>query len=425
MNYSKLAEDIIDSSKIGLTPFDRISPSVKGLLQSEKYVIDVHTHFFDIRCINKAYFLLRTIKDFIGLKGAFHLEHTNSTEEIYETIDKYDDNWEEELYDELSKHNVAEKGIIDNLKFLKFLKFKKMETVYNDYISNYSLASTFNLSSDRVLTTALMMDLEIGWNTRIKKNLQEQIIEVKELAKKNPILPFLVCDPRRVSNFTSSDSNNLYNLFNVAFCEGTSFFGIKIYPAMGYDPSDHRLWPIYDLCTKFNIPVLTHCGGESVSTSARTLEIFEGDKKVILETKNRKETAYILNDPARWELVLKKFPTLKLNLAHFGGGDAWTNHNDSQSRLNTIKRLLETYPNVYSDLSFIFVDSSLHLKFKEMLISNEKVKQKTLFGSDYWVVNPNINLKKEQLAFVKLLDSISNELKEEIAIKNPYKYLFE
>lgn len=425
MDYSKLSEERIDSSKIGLRPLDRISPVVRNLLQSEKYVIDVHSHFFDIQCINKAYFILRTIKDIIGIKSTLPLEDTNSTEEIYKTIDKYDDNWEDEFYDELSKNNRNKKGIIDNGKFLKFLKFKKMETVYNDYISNYSLASTFNLSSDKVLTTALMMDLEMGWNTKIKKNIRKQIIELKELTEKKPVLPFLACDPRRVSEFSSSNPNNLFNLFNLAFCEGTSFFGIKIYPGMGYDPSDHRLWPIYDLCTKFNIPVLTHCGGESVSTSARTLEIYEGNKKVILRTKNRKETAYILNDPARWKLVLEKFPNLKLNLAHFGGENAWDTKNDSQKRLTTIKGLLEKYPNVYSDLSFIFSDSNLHSKFQEVLKNDDKIKQKTLFGSDYWVVNPRLNLKKEQLRFINLLNSVSSELKEEIAIINPYKYLFE
>jgi hypothetical protein len=425
MDYAKLSNERIDSSKMGLTPFDRISPAVKDLLRSEKYVIDVHTHFFDIQCINKAYFLLRSFKNFIGLKNVTPKEDINSTEDIYKTIDQYNEDWEDDYYDELSKISNAEKGIIDNLKFIKFLKFKKMETVYNDYISNYSLANTFNLSSEKVLTTALMMDLELGWNTIIKKNIREQIFELKELANRKPVLPFLVCDPRRASKFSSSDPNNLYNLFSLAFCEGTSFFGIKIYPAMGYDPSDYRLWPIYELCTKFNIPVLTHCGGESVSTSARTLEIYEGDKKITLQTKNRKETAYILNDPARWELVLKKFPTLKLNLAHFGGGSAWTKLNDSQSRLNTITRLIETYPNVYSDLSFIFVDSDLHLKFQEMLKTNNKVKQKTLFGSDYWVVNPNINLRKEQLKFIRVLDEINTELKDVIAIENPYRYLFE
>lgn len=426
-----MATKAIEISKLKSNPYDRVSHYVNQILNSN-YCIDVHVHLFDIKCINKSYFIIRMLKDIIGLKSANETFTDLSFDVAYNKINQNEENWEVELKQDLEMKNYISinsntKGIIDTIKARNFLGFKKMEEVYNYYINNFSLSKV--LGKDNVIVTALMMDLELGWDTRLNKTLYDQILELKELASNVPVLPFLVCDPRRADLITNKE--NLYSLFNLAFCSENPFFGIKIYPALGYDPSDFRLWPIYEICEKYQIPVLTHCGGESISTDKLKFTIFEGEKKSLIDSTNRKEVAYILNNPKRWAIVLEKFPQLKINFAHFGGYETWENPSEvnfkNQIRKECIFDFMRKYDNVYADFSYNLVEINLSKNLKEILISDEKILNRTLFGTDYWVVNKEGDLLKEQKIFLEEMDrnykkiNISNLL----TCTNPKKYLFD
>ncbi len=431
-NYQDFASKLIEEEKLSKDPRSRLSDVTSALLFNKNYVVDVHTHFFDILCINKSYFIIRMLKDTFKIRRRGETPISESEiEHIYKHINEYEENWEDKLAEELSfeHENAQERGLRDSFKALAFLKMKKMATVYNHYIQNFSPAILFDLPKEQVITTALMMDLEMGWNTKIKKTIHDQILELKELSLKHPVLPFLFCDPRR-ANF-KDDKKNIYALFNLAFCEAHPFFGIKIYPALGYDPSDYRLWPIYALCEKYSIPVLSHCGGNTVSTDQLSLDIFEGDQKKTISGENRKEIAYQLNDPERWRLVLQKYPNLKLNLAHFGGYKTWDSSGtvdieiDPQQRKETIFDLMNTYRNVYADFSFNIVDEKISKNLIEKLASSEEISNRALYGTDYWVVNKEGNLLEEQQKFIQLMDAKSPLLKQKLIKDNPNRYLFE
>ena len=121
-----------------------------------------------------------------------------------------------------------------------FLKMKTMKAVYEYYIEDSSLAEYFGKTATQVLTTVLTMDFKYAWNhPKIKYSLWEQVDKVKMMAKEVPVLPFLFCDPRRINS--SQKVDNLYELFNHAFTGQVPFFGVKIYPALGYLPSDLSL----------------------------------------------------------------------------------------------------------------------------------------------------------------------------------------
>ena len=437
MNYSQKASTIIKIDNMPKTPLERSSQKVKDLLNSNDYVIDAHAHLFDIKCINKAYFVIRFLKDFLGLKSSQLGTTEFSEKEIYQEIHDYDEGWEDRFEEELKPSNINvnhekanQKGIIDLFNARKFLGFKRMEDVYKHYIRKFSLAKHFDLDDDKVLLTGLMMDLETGWGVRINKKLSQQISELRDLSQKHPVLPFLFCDPRRADLEDSTE--NLYHLFNKAFCTENAFFGVKIYPALGYDPSDHRLWPIYEICEKYKIPVLTHCGGESISSDDLNLKIFEGEKEVACHFSRRKGLAFSLNDPNRWKLVLEKFPNLKLNFGHFGGYETWRSstplsiQEDNQKRKETIIEFMQKYPNVYADFSYNLIEIDLSKNLKNMLFFNEKCRERTIFGSDYWVVNKAGNLLKEQSFFLNLLDNGIDEYQfsDLLCRKNPYNYLF-
>ncbi len=437
-DYQKIADEKIRKETLSKDCNARISQPVKDLLE-KKYVIDVHTHIFDIKCINKSYFIIRNLKDLVGLKsGATEPFIEFSEEEAYKGIQEYDENWEKgfkELLSEASAgfkdKNNPKKGLIDYVKASKLLTLNSMEKVYQYYIKKFSLAKSFaSIPDENTLTTALMMDLEMGWGVKVGRSFYQQMTELKDIAKKYPVLPFLYCDPRRADK--TSSSKNLYDLFNAAFCQGQSFFGIKIYPALGYDPADYRLWPIYELCQEYSIPVLSHCGGESVSTDELQFDIFRGDKKENLHRVRRQDIAYALNDPSRWKLVLEKFPNLKLNLAHFGGYETWRTSSpvekvkDPQQRKETIFKLMEDYPNVYADFSFNIVEEDLSKNLINVLYFRKDIRERSLFGSDFWVVNKEGNLQKDQTRFVKQLKdaSINLDLVKMLTYTNPKRYLF-
>lgn len=428
----------INYENLPQTVADRTPALVKQLLDGGNYVIDVHTHLFDIKCINKAYFILRMLKDLVGLKSATNEVVEFSVEQAYQESDENAPNWEDELMAELSVGGTEftdktqqTKGVIDIFHARKFLGMKTMEDVYWHYLNNFSLANCFDhVPQDNVIITALMMDLEIGWDVRLKKNLYHQIIELKELSEKFPVLPFLFCDPRRATDL--NPEKNLYALFNTAFCEGKPFFGVKIYPALGYDPSDYRLWPIYEICEKLSIPIVSHHGGETVSTDNRSIVVYEGKTKTTITGANREEIAYQLNDPARWTSVLKMFPNLKLNFGHFGGYETWASSSpvsieeDAQQRKEVIFQFMRNYPNVYADFSFNLIELKLYKNLKNVIVNDPDIRSRTLFGSDFWVVNPKGNLNNLQQEFVREMERNTQSMKiaHALCVENPKKFLF-
>ena len=160
------------------------------------------------------------------------------------------------------------------------------------------------------------------------------------------------------------------------------------------------------------------------------LTIYEGDKRVVLTKKNRKEIAYSLNDPLRWSLILDKFPKLKLNLAHFGGYETWRQPSpisrEGQKRKETIFDFMSKYENVYADFSYNIVELALSKNLREVITNKASIRERTLFGTDYWVVNKEGDLLKEQKEFLNSMDKNADELKlsKLLTIDNPYNYLF-
>ena len=420
------AKQLIQVDKIPETPLDRVSANTREFLKGQ-FCVDVHTHFFDSKCINTSYMVIRLLKDFFnlrGYRGNSSEEQEIMIEQAYDRAHMYTDDWNERLSDFMREKEDHRDGKLSVLSILT--RKSEMRKVYEYYIDKSSLAEYFDLDKHQVLTTALMMDFKVGWDLDVGKSITEQIYELKELAKEKPVLPFLFCDPRR-AEFTNEE--NLYHAFNTAFANENSFFGVKIYPCLGYDPSDYRLWPIYEICEAKNIPVLSHCGGNTVSTPKRKITVFEGTKEKPIEGKNRKEVAYQLNDPVRWKKVLERYKGLKLNIAHFGSDATWSSTNpveaniDPQQRKETIIELMDTHPNVYSDFSYTITNEVASRNFLHRLKADPQLLQKrSMFGSDFWVVYNEGGLEENQKKF---LDMIGDKgLQKMLCLTNPMQYLF-
>ena len=161
------------------------------------------------------------------------------------------------------------------------------------------------------------------------------------------------------------------------------------------------------------------------------MDIYQGQNKIELKCKNRKEVAYELNNPERWRTVLEKFPNLKLNFAHFGGYETWKRPSPvdykGQKRKEVIFEFMRTYNNVYSDFSYNLIEVDLSKNLREVLSTHNDILNKSLFGTDYWVVNKEDNLLKAQEEFLRELDRNVKGIKmsDIVAIENPKKYLFD
>ncbi|MGC8754757.1 MAG: amidohydrolase family protein [Thermosulfidibacteraceae bacterium] len=151
--------------------------------------------------------------------------------------------------------------------------------------------------------------------------------------------------------------------------------GLKIHPVHGnFDPRDSRLYPIYYLCMKRNLPVMFHTGSS----------VFPG-------------AANKFGNPMYIDEIAGDFPELKIIMAH-GGRGFW------YSEAQFIVRLRK---NVYIDISGLPVR-----RLKDYFPDIERLKDKFLFGTDW----PAVSFKNTIEEFLAL--DLSQSAKEAILYYN-------
>ena len=234
-------------------------------------------------------------------------------------------------------------------RFLKrFSKEKEAHDIYMHQLNRYKKAFREMYKAEPwIIMVQLMMDMERGIKGKVKQGFYEQIVAMDnfrhELENIKGVLPFLAVDPANpnlLEDFlavfsslndkrTGAHTENLQSLF--------PFFGVKLYPSLGYFPSDPVLMPIYEICEEKNIPITSHCGG--ATTHYNKTKYLERKRLIIDAAGKSKEENYRINmrpllkkkakiaktfnAPDNWIPVLHKFPKLKLNIAHFGSDNEW------------------------------------------------------------------------------------------------------
>lgn len=365
---------------------------------SEKIKIDVHCHLFDINDVTNKYLEMRFGSKFFHKLARF-----------LHYIIPFSDT---DFFDKL-------KAILDIGQFSTEEIFDKFKTYY----------------SENFIFTPLMMDIAYGTNLDNGLHLSndnsndgfyKQIEKLRKLKSKykNQIFPFLAVDPRR---------ENIEELLKKEVGENKLFLGIKIYSPLGYLPSHPVLMRIYDYCVKYNIPVTAHCSEGGIATiNFNPLEV----KGIMLvnacETEVNfkkwffpypfKQRSRFFAKPQNWIPVLKRFPKLKLNLAHFGGTKHFCDYIKGKKHSWTydIISLMHEYKNVYADLSSTFYNIKFFPKLKKLIHS--KIGDKLLYGSDFY-----LNILKK-LNFKDYISPFYSKLNEDefnkIAVENPQRFLF-
>jgi predicted TIM-barrel fold metal-dependent hydrolase len=81
---------------------------------------------------------------------------------------------------------------------------------------------------------------------------------------------------------------------------------------------------------------------------------------------------------------------------------------------------MERYENVYSDVSYIIHLPEMHQKFKTLFYNNQLVAERTLMGTDFYMILIEGKYKDIMSRFVAEMDS---KILQKIAIENPLKFL--
>lgn len=359
----------------------------------------------------------------------------------------------------------------------RYMTMARYATNYQDQASIYTnLVKNYPPGTKQVI---LSMDMEYMEAGKPKTSFLKQLDELKILAgRKDELCPFIFVHPRRISQTRGSKDD--FQRRVIKELKNGIFKGIKLYPALGYYPFDRDLLEVYKYALERQVPIMTHCIRGTVFYRGKKktgwnkhpiLKYNKGNKDFqpipLPQSKNYDFTTNFTH-PLNYECLLNKsllsefvgeeldLGELKICLAHFGGGDewkkymsdAWNNYNNlispvskseyessrikntlnhgsprtiwwNASWLSVIYDLMIRYPNVYADISFILHDRELFPILK-YLLQDPKVREKILFGTDYYVVSQK-GLDKE--LYQRIRSYLGEELFELIAIKNPGEYL--
>jgi predicted TIM-barrel fold metal-dependent hydrolase len=246
-------------------------------------------------------------------------------------------------------------------------------------------------SPDISMWVPLMMDMEFAYpdaQPALSFADQKMLMTNLALAGKGRVLPFIAYDPRRSLQLVKQA------------IEEEGFIGVKLYPPMGFLPVgnneaalDANLDDLFQYCIDGNLPITAHCSWSDGVFSNRQDDGIG----------NVKDHYRNMADPAHWEVVLQRYPMLKLNLAHFGGVGEWEARAKDdlaspycRNWADTIIRLAGDYANVYTDISFHGILARENPQaYRDTLLNKIKgIEDKIITGSDWYMSRIQCDLQE-------------------------------
>ena len=222
----------------------------------------------------------------------------------------------------------------------------------------------------------------------INSGLMDQINALKRLSARGNCFPFFPVDPRRPGVVKAVLDGDI-----VTRKKG-GFYGVKLYPRLGYHPQSSNLQDLYAYCEANQIPITSHAGAGGFPPFGTNSGVF--------------------SNPEQFRPILTKFPNLRIDFAHWGtGNDVWS---------ESILSLMRDFPNVYSDLACFNSPGDLP-KFIRKYMGNPLVLKRTLYGSDFDV----FYLTETKFDMGSYLDSFINQVGRDdldsLMCANPVKFL--
>lgn len=388
-----------EAGKLPADPYTRVADHIKPFIERDDVIINCHCHIFNQKTVPKALFnmkipwRLQTIARLIRF-----LHRLNS---------RSNDDWAS-----------RQAYFID-------LFIKSTEYINGKMVSYYPSGTVF---------TPLMMDMHLRAGKDKRKSaewfIEQQAKDIRSLLdQKYNLLPFLPIDPTLEEN-----DKNVYDVFIKGFTGQYGFipFGIKLYPTMGYLPGHPRLMEIYRVCEAKNIPVTVHCSRGVIHGYKKRIRNIPGWKigsDGLLTDKKESRcfltgTAYAnyFSHPKNWEMILKEYPDLRLNIGHFGGEKQWKNllKGKNNTWCSRIMDYFTRFKNVYADISFTNAHPELFELIRSRIERSKIVRERTLYGLDYYMVVVRGHYRSLKADFDA---AMGDEIIKQIGIVNPRRFL--
>lgn len=166
---------------------------------------------------------------------------------------------------------------------------------------------------------------------------------VVEISKQYPRL-------KAVGNIAYSSFDDCQVEMIKEYIKNKEIVGLKFFP--GYEPFypvDEKLFPLYELCAEYNVPVIFHTG-------------------ILVETR---KGLLKYSHPLNVDEVAARFPDLKIIIAHMG--NPW---------LMDCAAVMSSNKNVYADCSGYFKEFA-RIEPEEQAFFVEQMKQFRLFVGDF------------------------------------------
>lgn len=235
-----------------------------------------------------------------------------------------------------------------------------------------------------------------------RRTIDEQHAELLELAASHApqVIPFCAVDPR------ASDPLGRVRELVAAGCRG-----IKLYPALGYFPTDERLRDVYAFAQEASIPVISHCSSGGIRARGLT-----------------RSAAAAFCHPEHFRALAREFPRLRICLAHYGGHLEWHAYRkkrpgDPRTWVSLISDLLCDVDTIYADVSYTMFRYQENVPILKLLLADERIRRSVLFGSDYYMVE--LEAATEREVSIELRAALGEELFTQIAERNPARWLGE
>ncbi len=244
----------------------------------------------------------------------------------------------------------------------------------------------------------IALTMDITRDDRFERQFIAQLEETADAAAGYPgrIFPFVAVNPNRP---------NHYALMQRAFTE-LGYVGVKLYPSLGYAIDSAAMHRVYKYCQAHAVPLLMHCSPNGFYYAAQYIEN---------------------SSPDHWKTILDQYDDLNICFGHFGGGGALAARGlpDPDSWTGKIIRLMEDHPGVYADISYH--DAPMigglaerhYFNNLKALLQTETVKERILFGTDYFMIRARLQDKNYWSYFeAHLGDDFTM-----VAEVNPQRYL--
>jgi predicted TIM-barrel fold metal-dependent hydrolase len=325
-------------------------------------------------------------------------------------------------------------------KYVTFLIIgihKDQEETFDELSSAYPAGS-------RIVILPMDFDYMGGGYCPNNNDTQLTLLDKVKLHNPDTCLPFLSLDPRRGTAQENLDFVKYY--FSTIHYKG--YIGIKLYPALGFYPFDPRLELVYEFAAANNIPITTHCTRYGAFYIGKT---FTPGMTSPVSFNRTPETEMLYNDPANqykpgmkngefcdmylhpknYYDVLEKFPTLKLNIAHFGGDEEILLELDKNKQNSwywyTREMMMATnaagqkkFPNLYTDISFSYHNDKIVNNLK-LDLANTALRDRILFGTDFFMTAQYGDEAKMVAHFREKLDD--EAMWSQMTVTNPVSFL--